>query len=406
MAERRILIVTNRVPFPFKDGGNLAMQAMIDGYHQEGWQVYLLSMNTVRHYVPATQLSGIYKYLHSFECVNVDNRLRILPVLRNFFFSKAPEHTKRFSSSAFRAKLAQICRAFSPDVVQIESVFLSTYLDTVKSSCDAITVLRLHNIEYQIWQGLSRKFSNRLKQFYLHSLSRRVRNFERDAWKQYDLLLTITEKDASMVNRLEDVSHMIVAPYSVDLEHIKPSSVPERWVGYHLGAMDWMPNNEAMHWFLDKAWPGIHKALPKFEFYFAGRGMPANFQKLNISGVYCVGEVNDAEEFIADKKILIVPIWSGGGIRVKILEAMAASKVVITTAAGIKGIDARSGEHYLLVQRPTDFVRAISWCLENKEAAEEMAKRASELVKEKYENKKVIQAVIAQIEMIIQTRLG
>jgi glycosyltransferase involved in cell wall biosynthesis len=404
MAARKILIVTNRVPFPFKDGGNLAMHAMIEGYNREGWEVYLLSMNTTRHFVKHDQLATLYTHLHRFEWVDIDNRVRPLSVIKNYLFSKEPEHAKRFYHESFRAKLEQICRSFNPDVVQFESVFLSTYLETVKMSCEALTVLRMHNVEYQIWQSLAKKFRNRIKQFYLESLSRRVRNFERRFWGQYDLLLTITEKDASLVNRLEDVNRMIVAPFSIDLNEIAPSSRDEKWVGYHIGAMDWMPNNEGLHWFLENAWPAIHKTLPRFEFYFAGRSMPEDFRKLDIPGVHCMNEVPSAADFIADKKILIVPIWSGGGIRVKILEAMAVSKVVITTATGIKGIDARPGEHFLLVQKPADFVRAIKWCLNNKQAAENMAHKASELIKNKYEHSKVIQTVITELDTMLNSR--
>ena len=144
--------------------------------------------------------------------------------------------------------------------------------------------------------------------------------------------------------------------------------------------------------------------MPKFEFYFAGRKMPEEFRKLNIPGVHCMDEVQDAEEFISDKKILIVPITTGGGIRVKILEAMAAGKVVITTQSGIKGIEAKPGEHYLLARKPEDFEKAIKWCLDNKPAAEKMAANARELVNEKYEQGKVIRRVIDELELLLNGR--
>ncbi len=195
---------------------------------------------------------------------------------------------------------------------------------------------------------------------------------------------------------------MIVAPFGIDLEKIKPGH-NERWVGYHIGAMDWIANREGMRWFLEKAWRKVRRAAPDFEFYFAGRSMPDDFKKLDINGVHCLSEVPSAEDFIADKKILIVPLWSGGGIRVKILEAMAAGKVVITTPVGIKGIEADAGVHYMLANKAEDFARAIKWCIENKEAAEKMAHRAQELMKEKYEYVKVINNVIEEVEKLIKT---
>jgi glycosyltransferase involved in cell wall biosynthesis len=132
--------------------------------------------------------------------------------------------------------------------------------------------------------------------------------------------------------------------------------------------------------------------------------MPEEFKKMNIAGVHCLAEVPDAESFIADKKVLIVPLWSGGGIRVKILEAMAAGKVVITTTYGIKGIEARPGVHYLLARKPDDFVRAVKWCLNNKPEATAMAHKAQELIREHYESGKVMKRIINEIELLLAAR--
>jgi len=405
MAQRKILIITNRVPYPLNDGGNLAMNAMIQGYHRSGWLVYLLAMNTSRHFIQHDQLNLLFTDLYAFEWIDVNNHLRWTDILKNFLFSKEPEHATRFNDEGFKEKLQNVLTAFSPDVVQVESVYLSTYLPVIDQFSNAVTVLRLHNVEYQIWQGLAHRHKNPIKRFYFSSLTKRIRDFERYAWKEYDLLLPITEKDAQLVSRLEDINNLIVAPFSIEFEKITTSE-NERWVGYHIGAMDWIANREGIRWFLEKAWPGIRSAEPEFEFYFAGRLMPDEFKKLNINGVHCEGDVPDAEVFIADKKILIVPLWSGGGIRVKILEAMAAGKIVITTSYGIKGIEANPGVHYLLVRKPADFVRAIKWCLHSKTAAMEMALKAQDLVRENYESAKVIGKVVAEIELMLKERIS
>ena len=205
-----------------------------------------------------------------------------------------------------------------------------------------------------------------------------------------------------LVRRLEEITNIAVAPYSVELDKIKETT-NENWVGYHIGAMDWLPNREGIKWFLHRAWPKIHKAAPWFEFYFAGRKMPEEYKNLNIPGVHCMDEVASADDFIADKKILIVPIWSSGGVRVKILEAMAAKKIVITTSSGIKGIEAKPGALPAGRRKPEDFARAVKWCLDNKEAAEKIAENAYNLVRERYEYGKVINDVIYEVESILSS---
>jgi glycosyltransferase involved in cell wall biosynthesis len=156
----------------------------------------------------------------------------------------------------------------------------------------------------------------------------------------------------------------------------------EQWVGYHIGAMDWLPNKEAIDWFISDIWPLVKQSLPDFLFYFAGRNMPQSYSTVNEDGIHCKGEVPNADAFIADKKILIVPLRSGGGVRVKILEAMAAGKIVVSTGTGMQGIDAVAGEHYLLADTPEVFAQQLKWALENKAAAEQIARNAQSLIAE------------------------
>jgi glycosyltransferase involved in cell wall biosynthesis len=404
MSGRKILIITNRVPYPLKDGGNIAMHAMIDGYYRAGWQVHLLSMNTTRHKVKTDALGKIFSHLAGFSWVNVDTEVKASGALKNFLFSREPEHVQRFYDEEFRQKLISVLKEFEPEVVQVESVYMSSYMPDVHKHSSSVCVLRMHNVEYQIWQGMSGKAKNPIKKFYFDNLAERVRNYERKSWKEYDLLLAITEKDAQLVHRLEEVSNVVVAPFSIETDNIKPTDKEEQWHGFHIGAMDWLPNREGIRWFLHKVWPRVHRAVPGFRFYFAGRNMSTEFEESNLTGVVCAGEVEDADAFVADKKILIVPLLSGGGIRVKILEAMARGKIVISTSKGIKGIEARPEEHYLRAGSPEAFAKWIKWCIENKEDAQKIANNARALVMQKYDRKKVMKIVCEEVEYIIRIK--
>jgi glycosyltransferase involved in cell wall biosynthesis len=378
---------------------------MIDGYRVSGWEVYLLAMNTSKHHIPHKVLKTLYTDIHQFDWMDMNNDIKATGIIKNYLFSEDAEHVARFYNAAFEEKIVSVLQEFSPDVVQIESVYLTTYMPAIKSNSKAVSVLRMHNIEYHIWHSLANKSKNILKKNYLTNLTKRLKRFERNAWKQYDVVLAITEKDAAHVRKLENVPGRLVAPFSMDTSKISVSDVEKKWVGYHIGAMDWIPNKEGVKWFLTEAWPRIHKAVPKFEFYFAGRKMPGEFTQMNVEGVHCLAEVENAADFIADKKILIVPISSAGGIRVKILEAMAAGKIVISTPYGIKGIEAKMGEHYLTATTPDDFMRAIKWCLKNKPEAEQIAINARELVIKKYDYLMVIKDIITEIDSQMSLRL-
>lgn len=384
MPTKRILILTNRVPYPLNDGGNLAMNAMIQGYKKSGWQVYLLSMNTSRHYIERSESDKLYKDLHAFETVNVDNSVKPLNTFCNFLFSNKPSHAVRFYSEAYKIKLIETIAMFAPDVIQMESVFLATYLPVIKQHTKALNVLRLHNIEYQVWQRLATETRQAIKKKYLDNLAKRIKKYEEDVWPQFDLLVPITNTDAQVVMQNYPSIKVFTVPFGIDVANIPNNNKQSDWCGYHIGAMDWMPNKEGIKWFLHRVWPELHRQLPQFKFYFAGRNMPEYFKDINLEGVYCEGQVVDANTFIADKKILIVPIHSGGGIRIKVLEAMATGKVVISTTAGMQGIDAIPGRDYLLANTASEFVVAIQWVLSNIPEADKISVRARELIEKEY----------------------
>ncbi len=397
MSTRRILILTNRVPYPLNDGGNMAMNAMIKGYAKLGCDVFLLSMNTTRHYVDHETVNNIYKSIYGFETVDVDNNVTPLQVAKNFLFSKLPNHAERFYHPAYKKKLLKVLAEFKPDVVQMESVYLATYLPYIKQISNAKNILRLHNVEYEIWGRLANETFSSIKKVYLKNLADRIKKYEYDVWPKFDLLLPITAVDAKAVGE-QSVNTIQVAPYGINKLENEPTL--EHWVGYHIGAMDWEPNREGVQWFINDVFPEIKKAVPDFSFHFAGRNMPEEMNKLSIDGITCAGTVPNADAFIGDKKILIVPIHSGGGIRVKILEAMAAGKVVISTTVGMQGIDMDDRMHYLEANSAKEFSDALQWCFNNKKAAEGMAERAKQRVWDVYDQDKIMQDIQKAIEDI------
>ncbi|MCB0700130.1 MAG: glycosyltransferase [Chitinophagales bacterium] len=400
MSTGRILILTNRVPYPLKDGGNLAMKAMIDGYHANGNQVYLLSMNTSRHPVDKDVASEVYGHIYAFETVNVNNDIGLFPLLNNLVFSNEPNHVMRFRKPAFIKKLKEVLASFKPDIVQVESVYLSSYLTQIKFSSTAKTVLRLHNVEYQIWERLAQQVKNPLKRYYINNLGNRIRKYEQRVWKEYDLLLPITMDDDKTVRKsVNGKVRTHVVPYTIDTQQ-EPIHHQEKAVGYHIGAMDWLPNEEGINWFITDVWNEIRKTSPDFEFYFAGRHMPEYLKNINENSLHCVGEVDDANAFISDKKILIVPIRSGGGIRVKVLEAMAQNKVVVSTSIGMQGIEAKDKVHYLQANDAQEFAVAISWVLNNDEKARTIAENALHLIRTQYSTKPVYQGLQKEIDRI------
>lgn len=402
MKSRRILIITNRVPYPLKDGGNLAMHAMIEGYHKAGMEVFLFSMNTSRHFVAVEELPVLFKEIR-FEAFDIDTEIRIFPSLKNYLLSKQPNQVDRFFDKDFEKKLVAAIEDFEPEIIQLESVYLSSYLPSIRAVSKALIATRLHNIEHEIWERLANETSNRFKRIYLKDLAARIKKFELSAWEDADLLIPITDEDAKKVRESTKEKTIHVAPFGLDEKHIQTGAASDKWTGYHIGAMDWMPNVEAITWFLENVWKELHKELPDFEFHFAGRNMPASFKKYEGDGVVCAGEVADAKAFIADKKILIVPLQAASGIRVKIMEAIAAEKLVISTAVGIQGIEGlEDGKHFLLAETAEDFIRQIKFAMENKTTANAIAHAGAHLIKAHYNQQKITEELCFRMELLLK----
>lgn len=398
---RKILILTNRIPYPLKDGGALAIHAMIKGWYDAGWLVYVLAMNTMRHYVHPSSFPPFYNKLAGFDTVDVDNAIRFLPTLKNLLLSRKPQHADRFYSDEYRDRLQKTLALVKPDVVQMESIYLSEYLPGIRANSKALVVQRLHNVEYQIWERLSRRSGNVLKAAYLKNLSQRIRHYEKQLWSEYDLLLPITEADDLVIRQSGCRTPTLVTPFGIDLDCL-PFPETEHWNGYHIGAMDWLPNKEGLEWFISDIWPEVSRQNPNFEFYFAGRHMPESLTRIADDRLHCVGEVPDANDFIADKKILIVPLRSGSGIRVKTLEAMAAGKLVISTAVGIQGIEAKDKVHFLEANTAEAFAQAIKWSLQHKDEAMQIAANARMLIRGHYNQQLIMKNVKEKVVGMLQ----
>lgn len=405
MKNRRILIVTNRIPYPLKDGGNLAVYTMLEGYYNAGWEVFLLSMNTSRHFIALEELPSLFSKIQ-LDTFDIDTDIKIFPSLKNYFLSKQPNQAERFFDKQFEQKLINIVEDFEPDVIQLESIYLNVYLPSVREISKAFITVRLHNIEHQIWERLANETPNHVKRIYLKDLAARIKKFEQSAWKNADLLIPITHTDADYIKTLSVETPLHVASFGIDSSKVfSKSQSEEKWMGYHIGAMDWMPNAEAITWFLEKVWKDLHKELPEFEFHFAGRNMPASFMKYDGDGVVCAGEVPDAHAFIADKKMLIVPLQAGSGVRVKIMEAIASEKLVISTAVGVQGIDGlENGKHFLLAETAEDFIKQIKFALENKPLMKTIAHTGATLIHQQYDQKNITEKLCQKINELIEQK--
>jgi glycosyltransferase involved in cell wall biosynthesis len=155
-----------------------------------------------------------------------------------------------------------------------------------------------------------------------------------------------------------------------------------------------MPNREAVIWFLKEVWPLIIGINKRFHLFIAGKNMPDFMKQMKYENVIMVGEVKDGAKFVSDKAITVVPLLSGSGIRLKILEAMAASKLVISTTIGAQGIDYENGKNILIADKPEEFAAIFKQIALDANHYSTVSKNGYELIKSHYSNDAVIQRLL------------
>ena len=383
----KILQLCSKPPYPPVDGGTLAMNSITSGLLATGHQVKVLSVESDKHQVNHHLITNEYATATRFESVYIDLKIHLWDAFVAWLTGES-YHVKRFKSKEYAEKLANILRQETYDVVHVESIFLTPYLPVIRQYSKAKVVLRSHNVEHLIWQRLAGCTSNPLKRSYLKHLSLTLKNYELSHINEYDGIVCITRKDKDFFAANGCSKPMTAIPFGIDfIDDIEYAHEEENSL-FHIGSMDWQPNREGIQWFLDEVWQMVNNEMPQARLYLAGRKMPQKMLKAKFPNVSVVGEIPDAMYFIATKKINIVPLLSGSGIRVKIIEAMSAGKVVISTSIGAEGINFTDGKDILIANTPQEFVAQIKRCLDNPDFCRTIGNNARQLIREEYSTEK------------------
>lgn len=366
----KILFLCKKFPYPLKDGESIAVSNLCKELHAMGCELILLSMNTRKHYSDPTALPHDYNYFSEIHTVDIDNSIKPWEALTSLLSGES-YHVRRFRSDAFQAKLVDILSNHTFDIVQLETLYLAPYVKTIRQHSDAKVVMRAHNVEHEIWERITRNTGSNLRKLYLSFLTRQLRQYELDQFPAYDYLITLTERDLKQFVAKGYLNGASAAPIGFDMEtypYRQPTFGKDMSLCF-IGSLDWMPNMEGLDWFIKNCWPEVHRRWPKITFHIAGRNTPETLLKLDMPGVKVHGEVPDATAFINQHSIMVVPLFSGSGMRVKIVEGMMMGKVIITTPVGREGIKGKDKQHLLLAEDSAQFVESIAYCVEHPERA-------------------------------------
>lgn len=375
----KVLIVSHKPPYPTNDGGSLAIYNLTLGLKQAKIDVELLCIETEKHPFLSDYKTEIP---FNIESCYLDTKIKPVNAI-NALLKNESYNITRFYNEDFRKKLITKLNGKKYDIIQLESLFVTPYIDTLRNNSKAKIVYRSHNVEYKIWEHLALGEKKFLKKSYLKKLSKQLKEYEYSILNKYNGAVFITDNDSKYYENVGSKKPHITIPFSLNTNKYKPHLSNNKSICY-LGSMDWLPNVEGIDWFINNVWHAI-KTSSNIDFYLAGKSMPPKYFKNNSPQFHVIGEVHDAIEFISHHNIMIVPLFSGSGMRVKIVEAMALGKVVIGTPLafqGIKGIE--NGKNAIIANHDTEFHDQIIEVSNNTELMQYISKNARALIEEKY----------------------
>ena len=371
----------------------MAMNSIVTGLLEAGHEVKILAVNSTKYNVSMGDIPEDYRQKTGIELIDVDLRVKPLQAFKNLF-SKKSYHVERFISKDFNSRLVEVLKQDIYDVVQLETLFMTPYVETIRTYSKAQVVLRAHNVEHLIWDRIAKGTKFFLKRFYINHLTKTLKNYELSAINTVDGIAAITRKDAAYFRKY-CATPTIDIPYGVYPEEFTPRfEIEGKPQFYHIGSMNWMPNEEGIRWFVDDCLEAVVAKVPDFVFHLAGRNMPEWLKELNNKHLDVIGEVPDAKEFVTNHDVAIVPLLSGSGIRIKIIESMALGKTVITTMVGAEGILYEEDVHLIIAENKAKMAEAIRRVNENPAMAVEMGKAARKLVEDLYDNRKITERLL------------
>jgi len=396
----RILQLTPKIPYPPDDGGKMGIFGITKYLALRGHKITLLSITTSDR---TSDITGLSKYC-KIESIVMDTTNNYIGMFLNMF-SSAPYTLSKYHGRPFLRKLNDVLRKKQFDIVHVDHLHMAYYGKFIKEYFGLPVVLREHNVESTIWERYCREISNPLLKAYVLLQFKKVYRYESKIVSHFDRCFMITEEDKKRIEIMNPRVKACVIPAGVDTSFFYPLQVPiEPCSIVSVGAMDWLPNVEGALWFIDKVWPLVKQKEPRSMLYVVGKNPPAEITNLAREDIVVTGFVEDVRDYMAKAAVFIVPLKTGGGMRVKILNALAMGKAIVSTSVGCEGIDVEHGKNIYIADTELEFAKGILELLEDSDKREKLGKEGIKLIQEKYQWERIAEKVEEEYEKVLQER--
>ncbi|MCE5228211.1 glycosyltransferase [bacterium] len=380
-----LLFLSPRVPWPADTGAKIRTNALLTA----------LAGHFAIHYVgflqPGLSRAKARQYLHEETPLLLKREpsttlvgkawlgLRTLP-------GPGPVTLMKYWNSSISTFVAQWDRENPRGVIHADHLHMGQYLPF---ACRALRVMDEHNVESRILERLADHNQGRPWGPYLNLQARRMARREAQLAGEVDMVLAVSDGDAGDLSAMAPKTRVEVIPNGVDLEYFAPPRVsrPNLNKLVFTGSMDWLPNSDAMIWFVAEILPRLDLRPPRdgpWKLDIVGQNPPTAVRALESARVRVTGPVEDVRPFVNEAGIFVAPIRIGGGSRLKLLEAFSAGIAVVSTKIGCEGLEVENEKHLLIADEPEAFADAVDRLARQPRLRQELTANARRLVEDRY----------------------
>lgn len=372
----KALVLSKKVPFPPLDGECLVVQQDIEMLKAMGFLVDLVSLNTDKHYIHPSQSQTHTPKDVTLYPIEINTAIHLKDLVLNFL-SATPYNIERFYCDNMKNKLEELLQSNKYDIVVFEGLHLHVYAEIIKEHSNALLIMRSHNVESEIWKRKSGLETNLIKKWYLLWLSRKIHAYEKNSFEIYHRFIAISERDLGIYQDLGMKTASFVLPYTIKSNAANKAKYEQYSPSiFFIGSFDWLPNYEGIRWFIEKVWSTIHADFPEWKLFIAGRKMDIADPIFQKAGIEALGEIPNTAEFMQRHPIMIVPLFFGSGIRIKIIEALFQGRIIVSTAIGAEGVHEKPETPIFIANDETTFLTALRALFKSKEVLDSLSKKS------------------------------
>ncbi|MGY8732886.1 MAG: glycosyltransferase family 4 protein [Pirellulales bacterium] len=376
--------MTPRVPFPLTDGGALGIFNITRELAALGHEVHMVALSRTG----IEETAELEKFC-TLTVVKADTQTTKLGAL-SALLSGEPYTTRKYWHPDAASRVLEIAMAGQFDLVHVDHLHMVQYGQLIRKELGIPVALREHNFETTIVQRFYENQRNLLLKVYAYIEYIKLARFEGRVAGEVDLNVMITDEDEKRLLEINPTAQSTVMAAGVDTDYFRPGSAASGGEAsddltiLSVASMDWHPNVDAVIWFCDEVMPKVLKSHPSAVLQIVGRGVPDSVRSKASDNVKILGFVDDVRESIERASVMIVPLRIGGGMRLKILNAMAMAKAIVSTPVGCEGIAVEDGVNIAVAESAGGFADRISELLGDHDRRAKMGQAGLEFVRSTY----------------------